>query len=95
MDIVEHVNKLMEKGETICLATVITSQNPDIAPGGKVLISEAGSMTGSLGDAKTDSKLTEQALAILKQKKSRAIDIEDSLRVFFDILSTVCGVRLE
>ncbi len=96
MDIIAHVNKLMEKGETICLATVIASKNPDIALGAKTIVFGDGSMEGDLGTGQSDLKLRELAQKSLNEKKSRAIDIENGVRVFFDVLTSetrllVCG----
>ena len=96
MDIISRLNQLMEKGETICLATVIASKNPHIAVGGKAIILGDGSMEGNLGTGQTDLRLRDLALTSLNQKKSQAIDMEDGVRVFFDVLSSenrllVCG----
>ncbi len=86
----------MEKGKTVCLATVIASENPNIAVGGKTIIFSDGSMEGNLGGEQTDLRLRDLALSTLNGKKSRVIDIEKGVRVFFDVLSSenrllVCG----
>ena len=96
MDIIAHVNKLMEKGESICLATVIASINPRFAVGGKAIVIGDGSMEGNLGTGQSDLKLRELAQKSLNEKKSRAIDIDNGVRVFFDVLTSeykllVCG----
>ena len=96
MDIIAQVNKLIDKGETICLATVVVSENPNIAVGGKAIIFSDGSMEGNWGAGQTDLKLRDPALATLNEKKSRMIDIADGVRVFFDVLSSekrlvICG----
>ena len=96
MNLIARVNELMENGEIICLATVIASKNPNIAVGGKAIIFGDGSMEGNLGTGQTDLRLRDLALTSLNQKKSQAIDMEDGVRVFFDILSSenrllVCG----
>jgi xanthine dehydrogenase accessory factor len=96
MNIIERVNKLMEKGESICLATVIASENPHIAVGGKAIVFSDGSMEGNLGTGQSDLRFRDPALTSLNEKKSRAIDMEDGVRVFFDVLSSenrllVCG----
>ena len=54
MNIIERANRLMEKGEPICLATVIASTNPRIAVGGKAIILGDGSMEGNLGTGPSD-----------------------------------------
>jgi len=96
MNLIARVNKLMERGESICLATVIASKNPHITVGGKAIILGDGSMEGNLGTGQTDLRLRDLALTSLNQKKSQAIDMEDGVRVFFDVLSSenrllVCG----
>jgi xanthine dehydrogenase accessory factor len=96
MNIIARVNKLMEEGETICLATVVASKNPSIAVGGKTIVFGDGSMEGTLGAEQMDLRLRDPALALLNEKKCRTIDIEDGVRVFFDVLSSenrllVCG----
>jgi len=53
-------------------------------------------MEGNLGAEQTELRLRDLALPILKEKKSRAIEIEDGVLVFFDVLSSesrllVCG----
>lgn len=96
MNIIARLNQLMEKGETICLATVIASNNPGIAVGGKAIILGDGSMEGNLGTGQSDLRLRDLALMSLNEKKCRAIDFEEGFRVFFDALSSenrllVCG----
>ena len=96
MNLIARVNELMERGESICLATVIASKNPHIAVGGKAIVLGDGSMEGNLGTGQTDLRLRDLALTSLNQKKSQAIDMEDGVRVFFDVLSSenrllVCG----
>jgi xanthine dehydrogenase accessory factor len=86
----------MEKGKTICLATVIASKNPSIAVGGKTIVFGDGSMEGNLGTGQSDLRLRDLALTSLNEKKCRTIDIEDGVRVFFDVLASenrllVCG----
>ena len=96
MNIIARVNQLMEKGEAICLATVIASENPSITVGGKAIVFSDGSMEGNLGSGLSDSRLRDLALGSLNAQKSQAIDVEKGIRVFFDILSSedrilVCG----
>ena len=96
MNIIARVNELLENGEPICLATVIASKNPHLAVGGKAIFRGDGSLEGNLGPGPLDSKIRDQALASLKEKKSRTIDVDDDIRVFFDVLSAenrllVCG----
>ena len=96
MNIIARVNKLIEKGESICIATVITSNNPSIAVGGKAIVLADGSMEGNLGTKQSDSRLRDLALTSINEKKCRAIDFEEGIRVFFDVLSpenrlVICG----
>ena len=96
MNIVARLNQLMEKGEAICLATVITSKKANIAVGAKAIVFRDGSMEGNLGTEQSDLRLRDLALTSLNEKKCRAIEIEDGVRVFFDVLSSenrllVCG----
>ncbi len=61
-----------------------------------VLHIDDGSMEGNLGTGPLDLRLRDLALTSLNQKKSHAIDMEDGVRVFFDVLSSenrllVCG----
>ena len=86
----------MEKGEVICLATVVASTNSNIAVGGKSIVFGDGSMEGNLGTGQSDATLRDPALRSLDDKKCRAIDFKEGFRVFFDVLSSenrllVCG----
>ena len=96
MNIIARVNELLKKGETLCLATVIASKTPRLAVGGKAIFRGDGSMEGNLGPGPLDSILRDLALASLNERKSRTIDIDEDIRVFFDVLSSenrllVCG----
>lgn len=96
MDLIAQVNKLMKKGEPFCLATIITSKKPNIAVGEKLIIYGDGSMEGDLADEQINSRIQNLALAVLNEKKRRTIEVEDGVRVFFDILSSedrlvICG----
>ena len=96
MDLIAQVNNLIEKGESFCLATIINSQNPNIAAGEKVIIFDNGSMDGNLADDRINSKIKDLALSVLNEKNPRTIVMEDGVSVFFDILSTedrlvICG----
>jgi xanthine dehydrogenase accessory factor len=96
MKIIDRLNQLMGKCESICLATVIASKNSNIAVGGKVIFLADGSMEGNLGTEKSDLRLRDLALTVFKEKKCRTVDFEEGIRVFFDILSPenrllVCG----
>jgi len=96
MNIIARLNQLMEKGESICLATVIASKNSNIAVGGKVIFLADGSVEGNLGTEESDLRLRDLALTAINEKKCQTVDFEEGFRVFFDILSPenrllVCG----
>lgn len=86
----------MEKGEVICLATVVASKNSNIAVGGKAIVFADGLMEGNLGTGESDQRIRDLALTVFNEKKCRTVDFEEGFRVFFDILSPenrllVCG----
>jgi xanthine dehydrogenase accessory factor len=96
MNIIERLNQLLEKGKTICLATVIASNSADIAVGGKAIVFDDGSVEGILGIGISELRLRDLALASLKERKSRTVDVETGIRVFFDVISPekrllICG----
>jgi xanthine dehydrogenase accessory factor len=96
MNIIARINKLMENGEIICLATVITSKNENIVVGGKAIVLADGSVEGNLGTGISDLRIRDHALTAINEKKSRTIDFIEGFRVFFDVLASenrllVCG----
>jgi len=96
MDVVTRVAELLERGETFCLVTVVVSANPDIPSGRKAIVLTDGSMEGGTGSAQLDSKVRDQALEALEEKKKRSVEIEDGVRAFLDVLMgeaklLVCG----
>ena len=96
MNIIARINQLMEKGEVICLATVIASKSANIAVGGKAIFFANGLMEGNLGTVEPDQRIRDLALTVFNEKKGRTVDFEEGFRVFFDILSPenrllVCG----
>jgi xanthine dehydrogenase accessory factor len=96
MDIIAQVNDLIEKGESFCLATIITSKKPNVAVGEKLIIYGDGSMEGNLANEQINLKIKDLALSTLNEKKRRTIEVEEGVRAFFDILSSearlvICG----
>ena len=96
MDIITQINNLIQKGESFCLATIITSKNPDIAAGEKLIIYGDGTMEGDIADDQTNSRIRDLALSALNEKKRRSVEVQAGVRVFFDILSSedrlvICG----
>jgi len=96
MDLIAKVNELMAAGETLCLATVITSDAADISPGRKMIVREDGSLDGAIGSPNLDPDIRDQALAALAEKKSCIIEIDGGIRVFINVLCPearllICG----
>ena len=96
MNLITRINELIEKGETFCLATVIASDIPHISNGSKVIVCADGSMEGGLDDERLDARLRGLALSALERKKPGTGQLDDGIRVFFDVLSSeasllVCG----
>ena len=57
MNIIAQINQLMEKGEIICLATVIDSTHANFGIGGKAIIMADGSVEGNIGPDEPDLRL--------------------------------------
>lgn len=96
MDVIAKVNKLLESGETFCLATVIASDAADISPGSKAIVLGDGTVNSGLNSSRLDLLLRDQALAALNRKRSGIAEHIDGLRVFFNLLSSearllICG----
>jgi xanthine dehydrogenase accessory factor len=96
MDLIAKVNKLLESGETFCLATVIASDAADISPGSKAIVMGDGTVDSGLNSARLDLLIRDQALTALTRKRSGIVEIKDGLRVFFNALSSaarllICG----
>jgi xanthine dehydrogenase accessory factor len=96
MNIIARINELIKKGQTFCLATVITSDRPHISTGLKIIVLNDGSMSGGLGAERLDLSLRKLALAALHAKKPGTAEIEGGICIFIDIISPeasllVCG----
>ena len=96
MDIASRIVSLFEKEKKFCLATVVASGDRGVQPGGKAIVLDDGSMEGSLGSESLDQKLRDLSPTLLKEKKSSTIHLEESVRVFINILSSetkllICG----
>jgi xanthine dehydrogenase accessory factor len=97
MNIIALVNELMQSGETFCLATVVASDHPDIPAGRKAVVREDGSMQGEIGGiAALNRGIRQAARTAMDDNKSRTLEIDRGLRVFFNVLSPqptliVCG----
>lgn len=96
MDTTARINQLIAEGQVFCLATVVASDTPGILAGQKTIILADGSLEGGTGSAPLNLTIRDQALAVLKDKKRRLLEISKGQYVFFDILSSesslvVCG----
>ena len=96
MDIVSRIAQLFEEEKTFCLATVVESGDRGVNPGAKAIVLDDGSMEGSLGSKSLDQKLRDLSPTLFKEKKSSTINLEPSVRVFINILSSetkllICG----
>jgi len=96
MDLIAKVNKLLEAGETFCLATVIASDDTDVSPGSKAIVLVDGTMDGSIGSRKLDSAIRDQALAAISEKKNPITETDGGIRIFFNVICAedrllICG----
>ena len=96
MDVASRIVSLLEEEKTFCLATVVQSGGEGIRPGSKAIVLADGSMEGSLGSESLDQKLRDLSPTLFQDKKSGTINLEDSVRVFINILSSetkllICG----
>lgn len=86
MDLIARVIGLLVRGETICLVTIVVSDNADIPTGRKAIVLVDGTMEWGTGLVHLDSTLRVLALKALSDRKKRTVEIEDRMRVFFDLL---------
>ena len=96
MDVISKINKLLEAGETHCLATIVTSNATDGTPGSKVVVLGDGTLDGSMGSQNLDSAIRDQALSALEEKKSHIAEIDGGVRVFLNVICAedrllICG----
>ncbi len=96
MDIAARIVSLLKEEKTFCLATVVESGDGQIKPGSKAIVLGDGSIEGSLGSDSLDQKLRDLSPTLFKEKKSSTINLEKSVRVFINILSSetkllICG----
>lgn len=88
--------ELMEKGETFCLSTIIDSDSSDFVVGQKIIVLKDGSVEGEISSPLSKSKLGMLAIETITTNKKRVVEIEDKVKVFFDVLSDepkliICG----
>lgn len=96
MNIAARVIELIRNGETICLATVVSSEDAKIAPAQKAIVFENGSMEGELADGKMGLAVQDLAMKAIGEKKPGLVEILPGIYVFFDLISpelnlVICG----
>jgi xanthine dehydrogenase accessory factor len=96
MDIIAHVNALIEKGKTFCLVTVVASSLEPVSAGQKSIVVADGTITGSFGYDRADQYVRSQALMYMSQKKSGIAWFENDLELFFNVIASetrllICG----
>ena len=96
MVIIERVNNLLDAGATFCLATVIASDSASIVQGSKAIVLDDGTVESGLNSEPLNLAIRDRALAALSEKKSRITEIDDGIRIFFNVLSAearllICG----
>ena len=96
MNMIARVNELLKKGDLFCVATVLESEDPNLAPGSKAIIFEDGTIEGDLETSQLKPDLGSLAAKALKENKRRIVDFSDKIRIFIDILCReaqliVCG----
>ncbi len=96
MDVIAHVNALIEKGATFCLVTVVASSLEAVPAGQKSIIVADGTITGSFGSDRIDQHVCSQALMYIRQKKSGIAQFENNLELFFNVIASetrllICG----
>jgi len=96
MDIITRINELIAKGETFCLATVITSKFPEMEAGQKFLVRGDGTLEGKGENEHLNRSLRNQAVERIITKASGLTELVPGFRVFFDVLGPetallVCG----
>jgi xanthine dehydrogenase accessory factor len=96
MEVTSRVVELLENDKTFCLATVVDSGRQEVLAGSKAIVFADGAMEGSLGSESIDKKLRDLVPTFFKENKSRTISLEDTVRVFINVLSSetkllICG----
>ena len=83
MNIAARVIELIRNGETICLATVVSSENAEIAAGRKAIVFKNGSLEGDLADGKMGSGIRDSGLEAIKEEKRGLVEVLPGIHVFF------------
>ena len=96
MDVVTHVNELLDTGQTFCLVTVIASRIKTVPPGQKAVITTDGTIAGTFGSNHLDQNVCLQAQKYMNQKKSGITGFEEKVELFFNVIASetrllICG----
>ncbi len=96
MNSIRRVNELIAMSRSCCLATIVASSRPDIAPGTTAIVFENGSFEGGTGEKEIDAALCQHALRALAEQKKQLIELIPGMTVFFDIIAeraklVICG----
>jgi xanthine dehydrogenase accessory factor len=96
MDVVTHVNELLDTGQTFCLVTVIASRIKSVPPGQKAVITTDGTIAGTFGSNHLDQNVCLQAQIYMNQKKSGITGFEEKVELFFNVIASetrllICG----
>jgi xanthine dehydrogenase accessory factor len=96
MDIIARINELIGKGETLCLATVVSSNSSKIDAGQKAIVLDIGLLEGGFGDRQLDLKVRDLGLEAIRRKKRGLVEIKSGILVFLDLVLpefklVVCG----
>jgi xanthine dehydrogenase accessory factor len=96
MAIIERVKELLDAGATFCLATVVASDSKTITPGSKAIVLDDGTVDSGLKPGPMVSAIRDQALLAISREKSSIVEIDDGIRIFFNVLSAearllICG----
>lgn len=96
MDLSQRVVELLGQGETICVATVVQTNDPELASGAKFLFRRGAPPEGDPPAGALGERLSELAEEALGRKKRHLKELAPGVRVFFDVLSPevkllICG----
>lgn len=87
--------EMMDEGRPFCAATVVASARPDLPIGAKAFVTACG-VEGNGWPVRLKEALRAPALAILAEGRSRVVEVEPGVQVFFDAVPSgaallICG----
>jgi xanthine dehydrogenase accessory factor len=96
LDVLDRVSEFLERGESICLATVVDSGNASVRLGQKILVRRNGTAEGSLGSRSLDLEAAEAAQESLRARSRRLVELSGGVRLFLEVLEgetrvLICG----